>query len=140
MSFREKTAWVTLVALVLVSLMYWLHVPSLFEPHHHGWVLLALGISFGTFVLIEVVAWLIFFVRSPREARTPRDEREQIIALKASRIGSWVFTIGTFLAIFLVLHLAGAGTVAMGMAVVIAFVVAQVARQAAIIIYHRRGA
>jgi hypothetical protein len=51
-----------------------------------------------------------------------------------------VFTAGTFIAIFLVLHLAGAGTVALGMSVVIAFVIGQLARQAAIIIYYRRGA
>jgi len=140
MSFREKTAWVTLVALVLVSLMYWLHVPSLFEPQRHGWVLLASGMSFGTFVVIELIAWLVFYLRNPRETRTPRDEREQIIALKATRIGSWVFTVGTFIAIFLALHLAGAGAVAMGMSVTIAFIIAQVTRQAAIIVYYRRGA
>jgi uncharacterized membrane protein len=139
MSFREKTAWVTLIALVLVSFMYWLHIPSLFEPHPHGWVLLVLSLSFGTFVLIELIAWVVFFVRNPRETRTPKDEREQIISLKASRISSWVFTVGTFIAIFVTLHLAGAGTVAMGMSVVIAFVLAQVVRQAAIIIYYRRG-
>jgi hypothetical protein len=140
MSFREKTAWVTLIALVLVSLMYGLHMPNPFEPHRHGWVLLVLGLSLGTFVLIELIAWLVFFVRNPKETRTPKDEREQIIALKASRIGSWVFTVGTFLAIFISLHLAGAGTVAMGISVVIAFVLAQVVRHAAIIIYYRRGA
>lgn len=140
MSFREKTAWVTLIALVLVSLMYWLHIPSLFEPHPQGWVLLVLALSLGTFVLIELIAWVVFFVRNPRETRTPKDEREQIISLKASRISSWVFTVGTFTAIFVTLHLAGAGTVAMGMSVVIAFVLAQVVRQAAIIFYYRRGA
>jgi hypothetical protein len=139
MSFREKSAWVTLIALVLVSLMYWLHVPDLFEPHRHGWVLLALGLSFGTFVLIELIAWLVFYLRNPGEARTPRDEREQIIALKATRIASWVFTAGTFVAMFLVLHLTGAGSVALAMSVVFAFVIAQAVRQAAIIIYHRRG-
>ncbi|HTQ35814.1 MAG TPA: hypothetical protein VMH77_02155 [Steroidobacteraceae bacterium] len=139
MSFREKTAWVALVALILVSLMYWLHVPDPFEPHRHGWVLLALGLSFGTFILIELIAWVVFYLRNPREVRTPRDEREQIIALKATRIGSWVFTSGTFLAIVLALHVVGAGPVALGMSVAIAFIVAQVTRQAAVIIYYRRG-
>jgi hypothetical protein len=38
------------------------------------------------------------------------------------------------------LHLAGAGTVAMGMSIVVAFVLAQLVRQAAIIAYYRRGA
>ncbi len=94
MSFREKTAWVTLISLVLVSLMYWLHVPSLFKPHPRGWVLAALGISIGTFLLIEAVAWLVFFLRNPKEARTPKDEREQLIALKATRIAYGVFTAG----------------------------------------------
>jgi cytochrome b561 len=140
MSFREKTAWVTFVAIVVVSLMYWLHVPNPFEPHRQGWVLLALSVSLGTFVLIELIAWLVFYLRNPKETRTPKDEREQMISLKATRIGSWVFTLGTFIAVFVTLHLAGAGTVAMGMSIVAAFVLAQLARQAAIIVYHRRGA
>jgi hypothetical protein len=140
MSFREKTAWVTLIALILVSLMYWLHMHSLFEPHRRGWVLLVLGLSLGTFVLIEVIAWLVFYFRNPKETRAPRDEREQIIALKATRVASWVFTVGALLAVFITLHLAGAGPVAMGMSIVIAFVLAQVVRQAAIIVYYRRGA
>ncbi|HMN47035.1 MAG TPA: hypothetical protein PKE27_20830 [Povalibacter sp.] len=139
MSFREKTAWVTLIALIVVSLMYWLHGPGMFEPHRHGLALLALGASLGTFVSIELIGWLVFYFRNPKEARTPKDEREQIIALKATRIAFWVFTAGTFAAIFVTLHLAGAGAVAMGVSIVFAFVLAQLVRQATIIVYYRRG-
>lgn len=140
MSFREKSAWVTVLALLVVSLMYWLHVPSLFEPHRHGWILTALGLSLAAFVLIEVIAWVVLYLRNPKEARTPRDEREQLIELKATRIGSWVYVAGSLAAIFITLHMVGAGTVAVAMSVVIAFVLGQLARHIAIIVYHRRGA
>jgi hypothetical protein len=140
MSFREKTAWVTLAALVFTSLLYWLHVPSLFEPHRRGWVMLALGLSIATYVLIEGIAWLVLYLRNPKEARAPRDEREQLIGLKAMRIASWVYMCGSMLAVFIALHLAGAGPVAVAMAVIIAFVVAQLVRHVALIVYYRRGA
>lgn len=140
MSFREKTAWVTLIALVAVSLMYWFHVPSLFTAHRHGWILTALGLSLAAFLLIEAVAWVVLYLRNPREARTPRDEREQLIELKATRIASWVYVVGSLTAMFVALHMAGAGPVGVAMSVVLAFVLGQVVRHAAIIIYHRRGA
>lgn len=140
MSFREKTAWVTLIALVLVSLMYWLHVPSLFEPHSPGWVLHALGLSIATFLLIEAIAWVVLHLRNPKDARTPRDERERLIDLKAARIAFWVYGVGSLAGIFVMLHHVSGGSVGVAMSVVIAFVLAQMVRHAAIIIYHRRGA
>jgi hypothetical protein len=139
MSFREKTSWVTLTALVLMSLVYYHHVHSLFEPHGHAWVMHALGVSIGTFLLIEAIAWVVLYLRNPKEARTPRDERERLIGLKASRIAYWVYGAGSLLAIFITLHLARAGAGPVPMAVVIAFVLAQMARHVAIIVYYRRG-
>ncbi|HEY8519725.1 MAG TPA: hypothetical protein VIN61_06570 [Gammaproteobacteria bacterium] len=32
MSFREKSAWVTLIAILIVATMYFLHVPSVLDP------------------------------------------------------------------------------------------------------------
>jgi hypothetical protein len=139
MSFREKTAWVTLTAIVLVSLMYWFHVPSLLEPHPHGWVLHAMGASLAAFVLIEVVAYGVLRLRNPREAREPRDERERLIDLKALRIAYYVFVAGAIGGMFFALHVAGTGPVAVGMVVFMAFVLSQVVKHAARIVYYRRG-
>lgn len=140
MSFREKTAWVTLCAIVIVSLMYWLHVPSLFEPHPGPWVLHAMGASLAAYVLIEIVAYVVLYLRSPKDARTPKDERERLIDLKALRIAYYVFVVGALGGMFITLHLAGGGSVAVGMAVFMAFVLSQIAKHAARIAYYRRGA
>lgn len=85
MSFREKTAWVTLAALLFVIALYLFHVPSLYESHPRGWTLLSLAICVGVFVLIEDVAHVILALRDPREARTPRDELDKLIELSTLR-------------------------------------------------------
>lgn len=139
MSFREKTAWVTLCAIVAVSVMYLLHMPSPFEPHPPLRVIHAMGMSVVAYLLIEVVAWVVLRWRNPRDAREPRDERERLIDLKAMRIAYYVLATGSMVAIFVTLHLAGTGPVAVGMAVFMAFVLSQVAKHAARIVYYRRG-
>lgn len=141
MSFREKTAWVTLIAIVIVSLMYWFHVPSLLEPHPGHWVLHAMLASVAAYVLIELVAWIVLRVRYPQDARTPKDERERLIELKALRIAYYVFVVGALGSIFVTLHAAhvGASPVAVGMVVFMAFVISQIVKYAARIVYFRRG-
>jgi len=135
MSFREKTAWVTLAALLLVSLLYLLllHRPG-------GWMLHTVAFCVLVFVAIEFVAWLVLRMRNPVDARTPKDELERLIELKARRIAAWVYVAGSFLAIFLCLHVAGAGSGTVGMSVLVAFVVAEIVNYAARIAYYRRNA
>ena len=139
MSFREKTAWVTLFAILIMSGMYWVHVHNPFVPHDQHWVLASLAVSLGTYVLIEIIAWLVLRWRFPQDAREPRDERERLIDLKALRIAHYVFAVGALAGIFFVLHLAGAGPVAVASTVFTAFVLAQVVKHAARIVYYRRG-
>jgi cytochrome b561 len=139
MSFREKTAWLTLCAIVIVSLMFWHHAPSAFGPHTHRWAMKALLVSLGTYVLIELVGYLVLRLRNPRDAREPKDERERLIDLKALRLAYYTFLIGTFGGIFLLLHVAGAGPGVIGLVVMVAFVASQIAKHIARIVYYRRG-
>jgi small-conductance mechanosensitive channel len=139
MSFREKTAWVTLIAILAVSVMYWLHIPSPFVPHSAPRVLHAMGASLVAYLLIELVAWLVLRWRNPRDAREPKDEREKLIDLKALRIAYYAFVLSALGAVFVVLHLSGGGPVAVGMAVFTGFVLSQVVKHAARIVYFRRG-
>jgi len=134
MSFREKSAWITLVSILLVSAVYLVHGPWALPPglRAHG-----LGMMLALFVLIEVVAHVVIAVRAPKDARAPRDEREELIELKATRVAAYVFVIGTFSAVG-TLHLGtGGGTV--GYFIVLAFVVAEVVNYGTRIFYHRRG-
>ena len=139
MSFREKTAWITLVALVLVTLLYWFHVPTLFEAHSHGWVLHALLASLSVYLLIEWVAFIVLRLRHPRDAREPRDERERLIDLKAMRIAHYVFCAGSLGGLFVALHVIGTSQVGLAMVVFMAFVLSQMTRHAARIVYFRRS-
>jgi small-conductance mechanosensitive channel len=140
MSFREKSAWVTLCALVIVSFMYWLHVPSLIETRPpHRWVLLAMCLSLVAYLLIELVAYVLLRLRNPQDANEPRDEREQLIDLKSLRIAHYVFIIGALAGIFVMLHLVGGDGPAVGTIVCIAFVLSQIVKHASRIVYFRRG-
>src|SRR6185295_18562237 len=97
-------------------------------------------LSLAAYLLIEGVAWLVLRIRHPRDARTPKDERERLIDLKAMRIAYYVYATGGVGGIFVTLHVAG-GTLGTAVTVVfLAFVVSQIARHAARIVYFRRGA
>ncbi len=139
MSFREKTAWVTLIAIIAVSLLYWAHVPTLFEPHPGHWVLHAIAACLCAYLVIEVVAYVVLRLRNPRDARMPRDEREKLIDLKALRIAYYVFVVGAIGGMFVALHLTGGGPVTVAMTVFMAFVLSQIIKHAARIYFFRRG-
>ena len=135
MPFREKSAWVTLVAILLVLAAFALHAPRLSHPA--PWVFHAMLACIAAFIVIETVALLVLRLRHPQDARTPLDEREQLINLKASRLASRVYVVGSLLAL-LTIHRGASGPV-VGYFVVLAFVVAEVVKYAARVIYYRRG-
>ncbi|MFO7324146.1 MAG: hypothetical protein DIU62_000390 [Pseudomonadota bacterium] len=139
MSFREKTAWVTVLAIVVVVTLYWLHVPDPFRASPTPVLLHAMGVCLAAFLLIELAGWLVLRWRFPRDAREPRDERELLIDLRALRIAYYTFLAGALGGVFVTLHLAGTGPVGVGMAVFSAFVLSQLARHLARIVLHRRG-
>jgi hypothetical protein len=137
MSFREKSAWVTLIAIALVVVLYYLHAPRVLIPQSGGWELHILALCFATFIVIDVVAHVVLYLRYPKDARTPKDERERLIDLKAVGIAHWVFVVGAFLSVA-TLH-AGATVFGVGYLVLTAFAVSQVVKHAARIVYYRRG-
>jgi predicted ferric reductase len=137
MSFREKTAWVTLSAILIVFFMYFLHVPRMFETTPGEWELMMVALSFAAFILIEVVAYVVLYLRFPKDARTPKDERERLIELKATRLAAYVYVAGTFLAILTPHH--GANGFAVGIFVLFAFGLAEIVNYTARIVYYRRG-
>ena len=139
MSFREKTAWVTLTAIILVLLMYWFHVPTLVERHPGHWTLMSMFVSLLAYLLIELIAWIVLRLRFPRDARAPRDERERLIDLKALRIAYYVLATGALTGIFVTIHLVRDATAAVPMVVTLSFVLSQLVKHAARIVYYRRG-
>jgi hypothetical protein len=140
MSFREKRAWVTLITLVFILLLFWLHIPPtrMLAPPRSLWVLHVLGLMIATFVTIEIVASIVMRIRSPRDARTPKDERERLIELKSRAVAWYAFVILSLGGIFVTLH-AGANEIGIGFVVLFSFVVAEIVNYAMRIFYYRRG-
>lgn len=140
MSFREKSAWVTLITLIAVLILFWLHISpaNILAPESDGWVLHVLMLMIATFVTIEIIAHIVFAIRSPRDARTPKDERERLIDLKSRTVAWYVFAILSIGGIFVTLHL-GANEIGIGFVVLQAFVIAEIVNYALRIRYYRRG-
>lgn len=140
MSFREKRAWVTLITLIFVLTLFWLHIPPnrMLAPPPNMWVLHVLLLMIATFVTIEIVARIVIRIRSPLDARTPKDEREQLIELKSRAIAWYVFVILSLGGVFVTLH-AGANEIGLGFVVLFSFVLAEIVNYTMRIYYYRRG-
>jgi len=139
MSFREKSAWITLITLVVLTLFYIIHLPPawLLDPPG-GLMFHVLAIGVGAFVVIEIVAHVIVAIRSPRDAKAPRDERERLIALKATSIAAYVYAFLSLGSVFVVIHL-GANETGVFYCVFLSFILAEIVNYAARIVYYRRG-
>jgi len=140
MSFREKRAWVTVITLIAVLILFWLHIPParMLAPDRSLWVLHVLMLTISTFIIVELIAWIVMRIRSPHDARTPKDEREQLIELKSIAIAFYFFAILSLGGIFVTLH-AGANEVGIGFVTLLSFVIAEIVNYAMRIYYYRRG-
>jgi heme/copper-type cytochrome/quinol oxidase subunit 2 len=139
-SFREKSAWVTLITLVVLMLFYLTHLPPPWwlRANPSGFLFHVLTIGVIAFVVIELVAYAIMALRAPREARAPQDEREQLIALQARSLAARVYAVLSLGSVFLVIHL-GANDGGILYCLFLSFIAAQIVNYAARVIYYRRG-
>jgi hypothetical protein len=141
MSFREKSAWITLLTLLFVSALWAAHFPwgrpFTLAPGPNAIVFHSLVLATVSFVVIVVVAHVVVAIRAPREASARADERERLIGLKATRLGAYVYATLSLSSIFLI-HL-GANAIGVAYFVLASFVVAEIVSCVARIVYHRRG-
>jgi len=139
MSFREKSAWVTLVTLIALTIAFALHVPKpwTLSPAPSPFLFHVLVIAIIAFVAIEVVAHIVLAIFSPRDALAPKDERERLIALKSIAGAAYVYAFLSLASVFTI-HL-GANQIGVGYLVLLSFVVAEIVQYALRIYYHRRG-
>ena len=104
MSFREKSAWITLVSVLLCFGAYFgtvfTHWGSL-APQTNGWLLLS---CVGAFVLLQIVLTLVAAWTTPKDGRSPQDERERMIQARSHTIGYYVL-VGLMLLLGVPLHL-----------------------------------
>ena len=140
MSFREKKAWVTLVALLFVFLPFCLlmingyHQP---QPDYYYLGNLVLG-ALGAFIVLECLLVLVARWLSPEDASVPKDERDQLFAFRAARFAYATLILLTVVVTFFLIHSVGRNW-GWGMAYLSAIVIAEMLRAAALIVQYRRG-
>ena len=85
-SFRERVAWSALSTYIMVFFLFFGTLPI-------GESAMKSLFALGAFVLIVGAQWLGARLEAPRREQIP-DEREQLIALKADRVGGIVTMLG----------------------------------------------
>jgi hypothetical protein len=136
MSFREKSAWISLVLILTVFGPYfWLVGRALTgQTHVHGGTQFALILLF---IVLEIVVHIAVAARSPRDANAPMDERENLIDLKATRTAFYVLFGGAILSIFTLHFPINVWT--LSQFVLFSIVLAELVRFASQIVLFRRG-
>jgi archaellum biogenesis protein FlaJ (TadC family) len=139
MSFREKSAWISFVTILLVFIPFFWNSYRQWQgavTGHEG-VSTAFGLLLA-FVVLEIVLHVIVAIRAPKEAQSPRDEREQLIDLRATRVAFYVLLVGAFAAVGMV-HLTRSAW-AIQQIVLLAIVLAELVRFGGQILLFRRDA
>lgn len=144
MSFRERTAWITVITVVICfGAYYGVTLSGLVPPRSMSAFHLGL-LSIIGLVVLQVGLNVLAAILNPKEARTPRDERERMIHARSHVIGYYVMMIGTAVTL-VITHLPMEGddfldiimrTVNIG---VLAMVIAALSVAIAQIVMYRRG-
>ena len=137
MSFREKSAWISFVSIALVVFTYFANVVVVPAGRRSGDSFHVFLVLLVALVVLEVVLHVAIARQSPRAARTPKDERERLIDMKATRLAFPVLLVGAFAAMG-TMHL-DAGRWVMAHVMLFGVVLAELTRFGAQIVYHRRG-
>ena len=139
LSFREKGAWVSFLAILGVFTPFFWNSWQQFSGARDRAT--AMSTAFGLlalFVVVEIVAHAVLAMLSPREARTPKDERERLIEMRATFIAFQVLVVGALLAVA-VIHATPSAWV-MQQVLLFAIVVAELVKFGTQIVLFRRDA
>jgi hypothetical protein len=139
MSFRERSAWISFLLLLLVFAPFFWNAYRQFTggvDRHTGFGLAVALLA--AFVVLEVVLHAVHALRAPREARTPRDERERMFDMRATSAAYQVLVAGA-LAGVATIHVTRSAWV-MQQVVLLAIVVSQLVRFGGQILLFRRDA
>jgi hypothetical protein len=85
MPFREKSAWISLLSMSgIYGVYFWsvFHAGAHADRFHFGGLL----VTIIALVVVQVVLTVAAAIITPKEAKAPRDEREKLIELRATRV------------------------------------------------------
>jgi ABC-type polysaccharide/polyol phosphate export permease len=137
MSFREKTAWISLLSMAGIYCFYFW---SVIRHRSQSGVspFAGLLVTIIALVVVQTALTIAVAIFTPKEAKAPRDEREKLIELRATRVAYSGLATGIALACFF-----GAFNppiVFNTNALLFILVTAEILRSACQIIQYRRGA
>ena len=140
MSFREKSAWITLVSvLICFGVYFWELVAGRIGGHHLGALrslhLLLLAVT--VLVVLQIALTAIAAATTPKDARAPRDERERLIQWRSQSIGYYVLMVLALL-LFVPIHF-GHSALDMANFALLAVVISALVVAVAQIVMFRRG-
>jgi hypothetical protein len=100
MSFRERTAWITAISIVVCFGVYYGAIFSGLVPTN-TWQSFHLGLAcIISLVVLQIVLNFVAGLLNPKDARTPRDERERLIHARSHVIGYYVLMFGIAAVLF----------------------------------------
>jgi hypothetical protein len=140
MSFREKSAWIVAGSMLVVyGFYFWMIAKAVAagqtQSFHYGSLLVQ---AVFALVLIQILFHILVAVPKPAEARAPRDERDQLIALKAIRVAFIALSLGVVLVSFSAAVYPSSFFIVNGLLFVL--VLSETVRAASQIVYYRRSA
>jgi|TARA_B110000914_G_C15469268_1_gene449828 hypothetical protein len=140
MSFREKRAWVTIFALLVVFLPYYIFMVNVYhQPNPNiGYLMTLVATAIAVFIALECVPLVAARKLSPEDAGILLDERDQFFAYKASRIAYLTLIFLVVVVTFPMIHI-HAGNWGFGMLYLAAIIVAEITRASLLIRQYRRG-
>lgn len=139
MSFREKSAWVSFVTILAVFIPFFWNSYRQYQGAISGSDAVSTAFTLlATFVALEILLHVVLAIRAPKEARSPRDEREQLIDMRATRVGFYVLLVGAMASVGMV-HLTSRAWV-IQQVVLLAIVLAELVRFGGQIVLFRRDA
>ena len=100
-SFREKSQWIVLVALVVAYARYFAHVlPDHGPDVAPGDIRLFIG-AVVTLVILQVAGHVLLAIATRREVArgVQRDERDRLVDLRAGRVGAHVLAVAVVTAL-----------------------------------------
>jgi uncharacterized iron-regulated membrane protein len=140
MSFREKSAWISLFLYLGIYGFYFARVATALSrgqadaAHFLG----LFGQSVVMFVAATIVLTVVAAVLAPKDAQAPQDEREKLITLKANSASGTVLAGGVVLVIGILFY--GANDFLAINLLFFALVLSEVYKVAAQLVLYRRGA
>ena len=138
MSFREKSAWISFISILFFFAVYFGRVVKQVGGGSGDRTLFSTFlVAVAGLVLLEVGLHVAVALRSPREARTPKDERERLIDMRATQVAFPVLLVGTLLSIWTIHTDAGRWWMAQSM--LLSIVIAELVKFGTQIALHRRG-